>query len=86
MKLSRAIGAAIALLFDFILAHPSDAPSLDTALPKGKAQEVWSWCDALFMAPPGGGVFLLAGNEVYRLAVLKNGRAPRPARSVRHLN
>lgn len=38
--------------FDDILAHPSDAPSLDFTLPKGKSQELWSWCDALFMGPP----------------------------------
>lgn len=38
--------------FDDILAHPSDAPSLDFKLPKAKAQELWSWCDSLFMAPP----------------------------------
>ena len=38
--------------FDDILAHPSDAPSLDFRLPKHKSQELWSWCDALFMSPP----------------------------------
>ncbi len=38
--------------FNFILAHPSDAPSLDFTQPHGKAQELWSWCDSLFMAPP----------------------------------
>ncbi|MGH7992799.1 MAG: glycoside hydrolase family 88 protein [Limisphaerales bacterium] len=38
--------------FDFILANPSDAPSLDFTQPHGKAQELWSWCDSLFMAPP----------------------------------
>jgi len=38
--------------FDFILAHPSDAPGLDFTQPHGKAQELWSWCDSLFMAPP----------------------------------
>jgi len=38
--------------FDFILSHPSDAPGLDFAQPKEKSQELWSWCDALFMAPP----------------------------------
>ena len=38
--------------FDFILAHPSDAPSLDFTLPHGKSQELWSWCDSLFMGPP----------------------------------
>jgi rhamnogalacturonyl hydrolase YesR len=38
--------------FDFILANPSDAPSLDFAQPQGKALELWSWCDSLFMGPP----------------------------------
>lgn len=38
--------------FDYILSHPSDAPSLDFKLPHGKATELWSWCDSLFMAPP----------------------------------
>jgi rhamnogalacturonyl hydrolase YesR len=37
--------------FDFILSYPSDAPSLDFTLPHGKSQELWSWCDSLFMAP-----------------------------------
>jgi rhamnogalacturonyl hydrolase YesR len=37
--------------FDFILSHPTDAPNLDFTQPKGKSQELWSWCDALFMAP-----------------------------------
>jgi unsaturated rhamnogalacturonyl hydrolase len=37
--------------FDRILAQPSTAASLDfsTGAP---AQELWSWCDSLFMAPP----------------------------------
>ncbi len=38
--------------FDFILANPSDATGLDFTQPHGKAQELWSWCDSLFMAPP----------------------------------
>jgi rhamnogalacturonyl hydrolase YesR len=38
--------------FDYILAHPSEATGLDYRQPKGKAQELWSWCDSLFMAPP----------------------------------
>jgi unsaturated rhamnogalacturonyl hydrolase len=38
--------------FDYILANPSDAPSLDFKQPKEKALEQWSWCDSLFMAPP----------------------------------
>jgi rhamnogalacturonyl hydrolase YesR len=39
--------------FDYILAHPSNAAGLDFTQPKGKAQELWSWCDSLFMGPPG---------------------------------
>jgi rhamnogalacturonyl hydrolase YesR len=38
--------------FDYILAHPSDAAGLEFTQPKGKAQELWSWCDSLFMGPP----------------------------------
>ncbi len=38
--------------FDFILSHPSDATNLDFSQPHGKASELWSWCDSLFMAPP----------------------------------
>jgi hypothetical protein len=47
---------------DDILAHPSDAPSLDFTLPQHKSQELWSWCDAL----------LFAGSEVYQLASLQS--------------
>jgi rhamnogalacturonyl hydrolase YesR len=36
---------------DFILSHPSDATNLDFTQPRGKASELWSWCDSLFMAP-----------------------------------
>jgi rhamnogalacturonyl hydrolase YesR len=38
--------------FDFILSHPPDVHSLDFTQPHGRAQELWSWCDSLFMAPP----------------------------------
>jgi unsaturated rhamnogalacturonyl hydrolase len=38
--------------FDAILSHPSDATNLDFSQPRGKASELWSWCDSLFMAPP----------------------------------
>lgn len=38
--------------FDFILSHPSTATNLNFDQPKGKGQELWSWCDSLFMAPP----------------------------------
>jgi rhamnogalacturonyl hydrolase YesR len=37
--------------FDWILAHPSGATNLDFSQ-RGTGQELWSWCDALFMAPP----------------------------------
>jgi len=52
--------------FDSILAHPSDAPSLDFTLPKHKAQELWSWCDSLFMAPPAWvRLYAATGEEKY---------------------
>ncbi|HEX7570740.1 MAG TPA: glycoside hydrolase family 88 protein, partial [Verrucomicrobiae bacterium] len=38
--------------FDAILAKPSSAPGLDFTLPNKIYLEQWSWCDALFMAPP----------------------------------
>ncbi len=37
--------------FDAVLANPPSAQSLDFAQP-GHGQDSWSWCDALFMAPP----------------------------------
>jgi unsaturated rhamnogalacturonyl hydrolase len=37
--------------FDAILAKPSTTISLDFSQP-GHGQELWSWCDSLFMAPP----------------------------------
>ncbi|HSY09916.1 MAG TPA: glycoside hydrolase family 88 protein, partial [Candidatus Dormibacteraeota bacterium] len=37
--------------FDAILAKPSTTSSLDFSQ-HGHGQELWSWCDALFMAPP----------------------------------
>jgi rhamnogalacturonyl hydrolase YesR len=52
--------------FDFILAHPSDAPGLDFTQPHGKAQELWSWCDSLFMAPPAWvRLYAATGDERY---------------------
>jgi rhamnogalacturonyl hydrolase YesR len=38
--------------FDFILANSSAATGLEFSQPGGRSQELWSWCDALFMAPP----------------------------------
>jgi len=36
--------------FDYILDHPSATPTLEFTQPR--SQELWSWCDSLFMAPP----------------------------------
>ncbi len=38
--------------FDDILANPSKVESLDFSQSYALASEHWSWCDALFMAPP----------------------------------
>ena len=38
--------------FDFSLANPPDVPSLGFKQPDGRSQELWSWCDGLFMGPP----------------------------------
>ena len=38
--------------FDFILSNSPTATGLAMNQPNGRSQEVWSWCDALFMAPP----------------------------------
>ncbi len=38
--------------FDNILTQPSAVQSLEYTKPVSKARENWSWCDALFMAPP----------------------------------
>jgi unsaturated rhamnogalacturonyl hydrolase len=52
--------------FDEILAHPSAAPSLDFTLPKRQSQELWSWCDALFMGPPAWvRLYAATGDEKY---------------------
>jgi unsaturated rhamnogalacturonyl hydrolase len=52
--------------FDDILANPSDAPSLDFSLPQHKSQELWSWCDSLFMGPPAWArLYYATGDEKY---------------------
>lgn len=58
--------APMRAMFDDILANPSDAPSLDFKLPKSKSQELWSWCDALFMGPPAWlRLYYATGDERY---------------------
>jgi rhamnogalacturonyl hydrolase YesR len=37
---------------DDILKNPSAVQSLEFTQPGKRAQELWSWCDSLFMAPP----------------------------------
>lgn len=49
---------------DYIINNPSKAP-LEKNHPKGR-DERWSWCDALFMAPPVyAGLYTLTGNKKY---------------------
>lgn len=38
--------------FDWILANPATTTNMDFKQPHGKATDLWSWCDSLFMAPP----------------------------------
>ncbi|HVU08779.1 MAG TPA: glycoside hydrolase family 88 protein [Verrucomicrobiae bacterium] len=59
--------------FDDILAHPSDAPDLNFKQPHGKALELWSWCDSLFMAPPTWVcLYRATGDEKYLNFALTN--------------
>ncbi len=52
--------------FDEILAQPSTVTNLDFTQPKGVAGEKWSWCDALFMAPPAWArLYYATGDERY---------------------
>ena len=49
---------------DYVINNPSKAP-LAKNHPKGR-DERWSWCDALFMAPPVyAGLYTLTGNKKY---------------------
>ena len=59
--------------FDEILAQPSTVTSLDFAQPKGVAGENWSWCDALFMAPPAWvRLYAATGDEKYLAFAVTN--------------
>ncbi|MBD8387742.1 glycoside hydrolase family 88 protein [Dysgonomonas sp. BGC7] len=49
---------------DYVVKNPSSAPLLKTH-PKGR-DERWSWCDALFMAPPVyAELYTMTGNKKY---------------------
>jgi unsaturated rhamnogalacturonyl hydrolase len=51
--------------FDFILAHPPATTSLDFSQ-RGHGQDLWSWCDSLFMAPPAWvRLYAATGDERY---------------------
>jgi unsaturated rhamnogalacturonyl hydrolase len=51
--------------FDWILANPPATASLDFSQ-RGHSQELWSWCDALFMAPPAWlRLYAATGDERY---------------------
>jgi rhamnogalacturonyl hydrolase YesR len=52
--------------FDIILDQPSTITNLDFRQPGGRAGEAWSWCDALFMAPPTWvRLYAVTGDERY---------------------
>ena len=51
--------------FDDILANPPATTNLDFSQ-KGHGQELWSWCDSLFMAPPAWlRLYAATGDEKY---------------------
>ncbi|HEY1849224.1 MAG TPA: glycoside hydrolase family 88 protein, partial [Opitutaceae bacterium] len=47
-----ALIAPLRARFDWVLANPPQQTSLDFSPGYGKATDLWSWCDSLFMAPP----------------------------------
>jgi rhamnogalacturonyl hydrolase YesR len=50
--------------FDWILSHPPANESVDARV--NRSQETWSWCDALFMAPPSWvRLYAATGDERY---------------------
>ncbi|MGH8022019.1 MAG: glycoside hydrolase family 88/105 protein, partial [Limisphaerales bacterium] len=52
--------------FDWILNHPSRVASLNFKQPRGRATQLWSWCDSLFMAPPAWvRLYAATGDERY---------------------
>jgi rhamnogalacturonyl hydrolase YesR len=52
--------------FDWILANPPATAGLDFSQ-RGHGQELWSWCDALFMAPPAWlRLYAATGDARYR--------------------
>ncbi|VGO19183.1 glycoside hydrolase family 88 protein [Pontiella sulfatireligans] len=64
--------ASIKARLDFILANPSK----QSVIIKGKQQERWTWCDALFMAPPvWAQMARITGDEKYLDFMVKEYKA-----------
>jgi len=58
--------------FDSILAKPAASTNLDFSQP-GHGQDLWSWCDALFMGPPAWlRLYAATGDERYLDFAVKN--------------
>ncbi|HEU6447117.1 MAG TPA: glycoside hydrolase family 88 protein [Verrucomicrobiae bacterium] len=55
--------------FDWILAHPANQAQINFS----SGQELWSWCDALFMAPPAWlRLYAATGDERYMNFAVSN--------------
>jgi rhamnogalacturonyl hydrolase YesR len=58
---------------DAILASPSEVESMDFHKPYDQVSQLWSWCDALFMAPPVWmQLYAATGEERYLDFAVKN--------------
>ena len=59
--------------FEYILSHPAATASLEFTQPHGVAQQLWSWCDSLFMAPPAWvRLYTATGDQRYLDFAMKN--------------
>ena len=59
--------------FDYVLTHPSGVTNLSMAQPHAFVQKRWSWCDALFMAPPAWlRLWAVTGAKEYRDFAMTN--------------
>ena len=59
--------------FDGVMDKPSTVQSLELVPPFGRTTENWSWCDALFMAPPTWiRLYAATGDTRYRDFAVKN--------------
>ena len=59
--------------FEYILTHPAATASLEFTQPHAVAQQLWSWCDSLFMAPPAWvRLYTATGDQRYLDFAMKN--------------